>query len=114
MYKFILNGKETKQSGDSGQYSASYRAIDGSQSTCSKTAWRNNPWWAVDMGEMVTVYSVALTNRDWEREYIFQEIYENSVDLSSRPGQFAFNCIVVRHYNGFLSCDCRKTRLQQI
>jgi len=56
---------------DLGSYNASL-ANDGNRETialtddrprCSISRHQNNPWWAVDLGRLTTVYGVVFTNR---------------------------------------------------
>ena len=66
-------GKSTNQSSlymEGTNHGTSDKAVDGntdnqfSQGSCSHTLPdKKKPWWAVDMGSFVTVFSVNLTNR---------------------------------------------------
>ena len=77
MYTFSLIGKPTNQSsvysetGNNGMRidGTSDKAVDGNtdnnfkECSCTHTLPnKEKPWWAVDMGSFVTVFSVALTN----------------------------------------------------
>lgn len=50
----------------------SYRAVDGDRTGrggntgggCAATSGSDNPWWAVDLGQRITVTSVMVVNRD--------------------------------------------------
>ena len=73
-FTFSLVGKPTDQSS---VYTYIYdpfnatsdRAVDGSinnifsDGSCTHTLLEENPWWAVDMESLVTVFSVDITNR---------------------------------------------------
>ena len=68
-YDYSLHNKQTGQSSTNRNRDSSL-AVDGgtgtdsSRGSCVQTKKDTNPWWAVDMGELVTVYSVDITNRN--------------------------------------------------
>ena len=67
-YYTLLNRPTDQSSVHEGKDSS--RAVDGGTNTnvasgdCIQTKKDMNPWWAVDMGKLVTVYSVDITNRN--------------------------------------------------
>ena len=54
--------KPTKQSSSPKKTGAATNAVDGLDYTYSITKRQKDPWWMVDLEQVVLVYAVAITN----------------------------------------------------
>ena len=73
-YTYSLEGRPSMQSStyynDEGGHASSDKAVDGNTDpmyfgsfSCTHTRVEDEPWWAVDAEEIITVFSVTIVNR---------------------------------------------------